>query len=89
MAIRANAFARNAEANRSRNIPVPAHLERAGSRTNIRFNSESGRRYMLQTSADRNNWRNDGSVYRGNGRSMAIPVNNRPGQRFIRVVPTD
>ena len=88
-AMRANAMARQNEAQRSRSIPVPATLERAGGRTNIRFNSESGRRYMLQSSPDRNNWRNAGTVYHGDGRSMAIPVNTPPGQRFIRVVPTD
>ena len=88
-AMRQNAMDRANQANVLRNVPVPATLDRSGNRLSLRFNTESGRRYVVQTSADKNNWRNSGQIHRGTGRSMSLPVNTMAGQKFIRVVPSD
>jgi hypothetical protein len=88
-AMRRNAVERGNQASMLRNVPVPTTLVRSGGRINLRFNTQAGRRYVVQTSADQTNWRNSGQVYRGTGRSMALPVNARSGQKFIRVVPTN
>ncbi len=87
--MQASAVVRGNQANRMSQVPVPAILNQSGGRMNLRFNTEAGRRYVVQTSADKNNWRNTGQVQRGTGRSMSLPVNARGGQRFIRVVPAD
>jgi hypothetical protein len=87
--MRRNAVERGNQASMLRNVPVPTTLVRSGGRINLRFNTQAGRRYVVQTSADQTNWRNSGQVYRGTGRSMALPVNARSGQKFIRVVPTN
>ena len=88
-AIRRNAMEQANQAESIRNVPVPATLDRSGNRLSLRFNTESSRRYVVQTSADKNNWRNSGQIQRGTGRSMSLPVNTLAGQKFIRVVPTD
>jgi hypothetical protein len=77
------------QVNVMRRVPVPAILEQAGNRMNLRFNSQVGRRYVVQTSSDKTNWENSGGIQRGTGNPIAVPVRATGGQRFIRVVPTN
>ena len=77
------------QANAIRSVPVPATLVQSGGRTNLRFNSQAGRRYVVQTSADRTTWRNSGRVERGTGSPMSMRVDSASSQRYIRVVPTN
>jgi len=77
------------QANAIRSVPVPATLVQTGGRTNLRFNSQAGRRYVVQTSADRTTWRNSGRVQRGTGSPMSMRVDSASSQRYIRVVPTN
>ncbi len=77
------------QANAMRSIPVPATLEQSGGRMNLYFNSQAGRRYVVQTSSDRTTWRNSGRVQRGTGSPMSVRVDAANGRRYIRVVPTN
>jgi hypothetical protein len=77
------------QVNTMRSVPVPAILEQTGKRMNLRFNSQVGRRYVVQTSSDKRNWENSGGIQRGTGNPIAVPVRASGGQRFIRVVPTN
>ena len=87
--MRRNAMERGNQASLLRSVPVPATLDRSGGRISMRINTQAGRRYVVQTSADKSNWRNSGQVHRGTGRSMTLPVNALGGEKFIRVMPTD
>jgi hypothetical protein len=77
------------QANAMRSVPVPATLVQSGGRMNLRFNSQAGSRYVVQTSADRTTWRNSGRVQRGTGSPMSVRVDPASSQRYIRVVPTN
>jgi len=88
-AIRNGARERANQANAIRNIPVPVTLDQSGEGMSVRFNSQVGRRYVVQTSSDRTSWKNYGRVQRGTGNPMAMAVDAKSGQRFIRVVPTN
>jgi hypothetical protein len=77
------------QANAMRSVPVPATLDRSSGRLNLRFNSQAGRRYVVQTSSDRTIWRNSGRVQRGTGSPMSVRVDPASSQRYIRVVPTN
>ena len=77
------------QANAMRSIPVPAMLEQSGGRMNLHFNSQAGRRYVVQTSSDRTTWKNSGRVQRGTGSPMSVRVDGTNGRRYIRVVPTN
>ena len=87
--MRRNAMERGNQASLLRSVPVPATLDRSGGRISMRINTQAGRRYVVQTSADKSKWRSSGQVHRGTGRSMALPVNALGGEKFIRVMPTD
>jgi len=77
------------QANAMRSVPVPATLDRSSGRLNLRFNSQAGRRYVVQTSSDRTIWRNSGRMQRGTGSPMSMRVDSASSQRYIRVVPTN
>ena len=77
------------QANAMRNVPVPATLDRSSGHLNLRFNSQAGRRYVVQTSSDRTSWINSGRVQRGTGSPMSMRVDSASSQRYIRVVPTN
>jgi hypothetical protein len=77
------------QANAMKRVPVPATIDRSGGRMNLRFNSQAGRRYVVQTSSDRTSWKDSGRVERGTGSPMAVRVDATSGQRYIRVVPAN
>ena len=73
-----------------RRTPVSATLNRStDGRLNLRIQSQAGKRYVVQSSADKMNWRNTGQVQRGTGSPMMLPVRPGPGQRFLRVLPSN
>ena len=73
-----------------RRTPVSATLNRStDGRLNLRIQSQAGKRYVVQSSADKVNWQNTGQVQRGTGSSMMLPVRPGPGQRFLRVLPSN
>ena len=73
-----------------RRTPVAATLNRStDGRLNLRIQSQAGKRYVVQSSADKVNWRNTGQVQRGTGSPMMLPVRPGPGQRFLRVLPSN
>jgi hypothetical protein len=88
-AMRKAARDRANQANAMRSVPIPATLERSSGSLNLRFNSQAGRRYVVQTSSDRTIWRNSGRVQRGTGSPMSMRVDPASSQRYIRVVPTN
>jgi hypothetical protein len=73
-----------------RRTPVAATLNRSSDgRLNLRIQSKAGKRYVVQSSADKVNWRNTGQVQRGTGSPMMLQVRPGQGQRFLRVVPSN
>ena len=86
--IRSSANTGTVKAQQMRNTPVPSQVSMQNGRMSLRFNSQPGSRYVVQTSNDRSNWSAVGSTQVGTGRSMSVPFQSN-GQRFIRVVPRD
>ena len=86
--IRSSANTSTVRAQQMRNTPVPSQVTMQNGRMSLRFNSQPGSRYVVQTSNDRSNWSAVGSPQVGTGRSMSVPFQSN-GQRFIRVVPRD
>ena len=84
--IRSSANTGTVKAQQMRNTPVPSQVSMQNGRMSLRFNSQPGSRYVVQTSNDRSNWSALGNPQVGTGRSMSVPFQSN-GQRFIRVVP--
>jgi hypothetical protein len=86
--IRSSANTATVKARQMRNTPVPSQVSMQNGRMNLRFNSQTGNRYVVQTSNDRSNWSAVGRTQVGTGRTMSVLFQSN-GQRFIRVVPSD
>jgi hypothetical protein len=80
---RAQASAANARNSGQR--PVPASVTRNGQGTQLRWLSQIGARYQVQSSNDRTSWQNVGTPRSGRSRSDSMPV-QPGGPRYYRVV---
>ena len=80
---RAQASAANARNSGLR--PVPASVTRNGQGTQLRWLSQNGARYQVQSSNDRTSWQNVGTPRSGRPGSDSMPV-QPGGPRYYRVV---
>tara|TARA_Y100001954_G_C15823449_1_gene611128 strand:- start:110 stop:2293 length:2184 start_codon:yes stop_codon:yes gene_type:complete len=84
-AVQANAIASAATANNTSQQAVPAGIVRTGRGTNLRWVSQYGARYQVQSSNDRYSWNNIGTPRTSTSGVDALNISN-VSARYFRVI---
>ena len=84
-AVQANAIASAATANNTSKQAVPAGIVRTGRGTNLRWVSQYGARYQVQSSNDRYSWNNIGTPRTSTSGVDALNISN-VSARYFRVI---